>query len=124
RHAFDLLVNVDAELVCVVERGHVVGTLSQRTALRSSLYQPAIDGDGRLIVAAAVGINGDVAAKARAFAAAGVDVIVVDTAHGHQEGMLRALQTVSQLELGVPVAAGNVVTAEGVHDLVASGADI
>ncbi|MFV0318969.1 MAG: GuaB1 family IMP dehydrogenase-related protein [Microbacterium sp.] len=124
RHAFDLLVSVDAEMVCVLHRGFVVGTLSRRTALRATLYRPAVDADGRLIVASAVGINGDVAAKARALAAAGVDVLVVDTAHGHQEGMLRALQSVSELALGIPIVAGNVVTAEGVHDLVSAGADI
>lgn len=124
RHAFDLLVAADAEIVCVVRHGHLVGTLTQRTALRSTLYRPAVDADGRLVVAAAVGINGEVAAKATALAAAGVDVLVVDTAHGHQEGMLRALQTVSELGLGIPIAAGNVVTAEGVHDLVAAGATI
>ncbi|MDC7803287.1 GuaB1 family IMP dehydrogenase-related protein [Sphingomonas sp. BLCC-B65] len=124
RHAFDLLVAADAETVCVLHHGYFVGTLSQRTALRSTLYRPAVDAHGRLIVAAAVGINGDVAAKAKALAAAGVDVLVVDTAHGHQEGMLRALQTVSGLGLGIPVAAGNIVTAEGVHDLVGAGASI
>nr|WP_208382524.1 GuaB1 family IMP dehydrogenase-related protein [Microbacterium ulmi] len=124
RHAFDLIVGAGAETVCVLHHGFVVGTLSSRTALRSTLYRPAVDDDGRLIVAAAVGINGDVAAKAQALAAAGVDLLVVDTAHGHQEGMLRALRTVSELDLGIPIAAGNVVTAEGVHDLVAAGADI
>ncbi|MFC7927128.1 GuaB1 family IMP dehydrogenase-related protein [Microbacterium laevaniformans] len=124
RHAFDLLVAADAETVCVLHHGYLVGTLSQRTALRSTLYRPAVDAHGRLIVAAAVGINGDVAAKAKALAAAGVDVLVVDTAHGHQEGMLRALQTVSGLGLGIPVAAGNIVTAEGAHDLVGAGASI
>ncbi|WP_141933484.1 GuaB1 family IMP dehydrogenase-related protein [Microbacterium sp. SLBN-146] len=124
RHAFDLLVAAEAETVCVLHHGHVVGTLSRRSALRSTLYRPAVDADGRLIVAAAVGINGDVASKAKALAAAGVDVLVVDTAHGHQEGMLRALHTVSQLDLGIPIAAGNIVTAEGAHDLVAAGATI
>lgn len=124
RHAFDLLVAADAETVCVLHHGYLVGTLSQRTALRSTLYRPAVDADGRLIVAAAVGINGDVAAKAKALAAAGVDVLVVDTAHGHQEGMLRALQTVSGLGLGIPIAAGNIVTADGARDLVGAGATI
>jgi IMP dehydrogenase len=101
-----------------------VGTLSRRSALRATLYRPAVDADGRLIVAAAIGINGDVQAKAKALVAAGVDVLVVDTAHGHQEGMLRALQQVAELELGLPLVAGNVVTAEGVHDLVSAGATI
>ncbi|GAA5039245.1 GuaB1 family IMP dehydrogenase-related protein [Microbacterium fluvii] len=124
RHAFDLIVATEAETVCVLHHGFVVGTLSRRSALRSTLYRPAVDADGRLIVAAAVGINGDVAAKAQALAAAGVDVLVVDTAHGHQEGMLRALATVSALDLGIPIAAGNIVTADGVGDLVGAGATI
>lgn len=124
RHAFDVIVAAGAEIVCVLDHGHLVGTLSRRSALRSTLYRPAVDSSGRLIVAAAVGINGDVAAKAKALAGAGVDVLVVDTAHGHQEGMLRALREVADLDLGIPIAAGNIVTAEGVHDLVAAGASI
>ncbi|MCK6066838.1 MULTISPECIES: GuaB1 family IMP dehydrogenase-related protein [Microbacterium] len=124
RHAFDLLVAAEAETVCVLEHGRLVGTLSRRSALRASLYPPAVDRSGRLAVAAAIGINGDVAAKARALAAAGVDVLVLDTAHGHQEGMLRALRVVADLGLGIPLVAGNIVTAEGVHDLVESGASI
>jgi IMP dehydrogenase len=124
RHAFDLIVAAEAETLCVVDHGYVVGTLSQRSALRTTLYRPAVDAAGRLIVAAAVGINGDVAAKARALAAAGVDVLVLDTAHGHQEGMLRALSEVSSLGLDLPIVAGNIVTAEGVSDLVAAGATI
>ena len=124
RHAFDLIVGAGTETVCVLHHGFVVGTLSRRSALRSTLYRPAVDASGRLSVAAAVGINGDVASKARALAAAGVDVLVVDTAHGHQEGMLEALRTVAGLGLGIPIAAGNIVTSEGVNDLVRSGADI
>ncbi|QKJ19967.1 GuaB1 family IMP dehydrogenase-related protein [Microbacterium hominis] len=124
RHAFDVITAVGAETVCVLHHGHLVGTLSARSALRGTLYRPAVDASGRLIVAAAIGINGDVAAKAKALAGAGVDVLVVDTAHGHQDGMLRALQAVSDLKLGIPIAAGNIVTAEGVHDLIAAGADI
>src|SRR4029078_13275208 len=49
---------------------------------------------------------------------------VVDTAHGHQEGMLAALRTVAGLDLGIPIVAGNVVTADGVKDLVCAGASI
>ncbi|MFK0401558.1 GuaB1 family IMP dehydrogenase-related protein [Microbacterium sp. NPDC090225] len=124
RHAFDVITEAGAEMVTVVHHGHLVGTLSARSALRSTLYRPALDTDGRLTVAAAVGINGDVAAKATALAGAGVDVLVLDTAHGHQDGMLRALRTVSDLKLGLPLVAGNIVTADGVHDLVDAGAAI
>ncbi|MBB2976288.1 IMP dehydrogenase [Microbacterium endophyticum] len=124
RAAFDLIVAAEADTVCVLHRGHVVGTLSQRSALRSTLYRPAVDGNNRLIVGAAIGINGEAAQKAQALAAAGVDVLVVDTAHGHQEGMLSALRSVADLNLGIPLVAGNIVTADGVNDLVDAGANI
>jgi IMP dehydrogenase len=71
-----------------------------------------------------VGVNGDVAAKAKALLATGIDCLVVDTAHGHQDRMLDALAAVRRLDPGVPVAAGNVVSAEGVRELVDAGADI
>ncbi|MCW4458429.1 GuaB1 family IMP dehydrogenase-related protein [Microbacterium sp. MPKO10] len=124
RQAFDLMADASMSFSAVLRRGKLAGVLSQRSALRSTLYGPAIDSDGRLAVAAAVGINGDVQSKARALAAAGVDVLVVDTAHGHQEGMIGALRAVSQLNLGIPIVAGNVVTAVGVADLVDAGASI
>ncbi|MGN6272212.1 MAG: GuaB1 family IMP dehydrogenase-related protein [Protaetiibacter sp.] len=124
RAAFDLLVDADVDVALVRHHGRLVGSVTRRSALRSTIYAPAVDASGRLRVAAAVGINGDVAAKARALAEAGVDVLVVDTAHGHQEGMLAALRAVAGLELGIPLVAGNVVTAEGVRDLVEAGASI
>ena len=124
RAAFDLMVDAGLEFALVRHHGVIVGTLSRRSALRATLYTAAVDKGGRLRVAAAIGINGDVAAKASALVEAGGDVLVLDTAHGHQEGMLRALATVKGLGLGVPLVAGNVVTADGVSDLVAAGADI
>ena len=93
-------------------------------SLRAALYQPALDGEGRLRIAAAIGINGDVKAKASDLLKAGVDTLVVDTAHGHQEKMIEALTAIRSLNPSVPLVAGNVVTAEGVRDLVAAGADI
>ncbi len=124
RRAFDLMVDANLDFAPVLEHGRVVGTLSRRSALRSTIYEPNTDVDGRLRVAAAIGINGDVAAKAKAFVAAGVDMLVIDTAHGHQEGMVRAVGIVRDLGLGVPIVAGNIVTAEGVADLVEAGADV
>jgi IMP dehydrogenase len=124
RAAFDLMVAADIHFAPVLHHGKVVGTLSRRSALRSTLYDPAVDGNGRLLVAAALGINGDVASKAQALAAAGVDVLVLDTAHGHQDGMLRAIRTVAALNLNIPLVAGNVVTEAAVRDLVEAGASI
>jgi len=130
RAAFDLMVAADLEFAPVLRHGQLVGTLSRTGALRSTLYQPALDANGRLRVAAAVGINGDVAGKAKALAAAGVDVLVLDTAHGHQQGMLRAIEAVAALGLTdargerLPIVAGNVVTTAAVRDLVAAGASV
>jgi IMP dehydrogenase len=124
RRAFDLMVDAGLEFAPVLEHGRVVGTLSRRSALRGTIYRPNVDQRGRLRVAAAIGINGDVAAKARALADAGVDLFVVDTAHGHQEGMLRAIGAVRDLGLDLPIVAGNIVTADGVSDLVKAGATI
>jgi len=108
----------------VVRDGALVGVLTRVGALRSSIYEPALDASGRLRVAAAVGINGDVKAKAAELLEAGIDVIVVDTAHGHQRKMLDALASVRALDPQVPVVAGNVVSAEGTRDLIEAGADI
>jgi IMP dehydrogenase len=124
RAAFDLMVAAGIQFAPVLHDGKVVGTISRKGALRSTLYQPAVDAGGRLSVAAAVGINGDPAGKAAALVAAGADVIVIDTAHGHQDGMVRAIAAVAALELGVPIVAGNVVTSDAVHDLVGAGATI
>ncbi|WP_431279811.1 GuaB1 family IMP dehydrogenase-related protein [Leifsonia poae] len=124
RAAFDVMSAAGLEFAPVLDHGRVVGTLSQRSALRSTIYQPAVDANGRLRVAAAIGINGDVASKAKALAAAGVDVLVIDTAHGDQDGMRNAIRTVKDLNLGLPIVAGNVVTEQAVRDLVEAGADI
>ncbi|MEU7833430.1 MULTISPECIES: GuaB1 family IMP dehydrogenase-related protein [unclassified Nonomuraea] len=125
RAAFDRLHGGRHRLAPIVDAdGRLVGILTRTGALRATLYQPALDAAGRLRVAAAVGVNGDVAAKAKELLDAGIDCLVVDTAHGHQEKMVSALRAVRALDPGVPVAAGNVVTAEGVRDLVDAGADI
>ncbi|MFI6507972.1 GuaB1 family IMP dehydrogenase-related protein [Streptosporangium sp. NPDC050855] len=125
RQAFDRLHEGRHRLAPVVDGdGRLVGILTRTGALRATLYRPAVDASDRLRVAAAVGVNGDVAAKAKEILEAGVDCLVVDTAHGHQEKMIGALRAVRALDPGVPVAAGNVVTAAGVRDLVEAGADI
>jgi IMP dehydrogenase len=114
-----VVLGVDAE-------GRLAGLLTPLGALRAEVYTPTLDAAGRLRTAAAVGINGDVAVKAKALLEGGVDVLVVDTAHGHQDKMLDALAAVRGVvgDAPVPVVAGNVVTAQGVRDLVAAGADI
>lgn len=130
---FDILTEKRVRLALGVDgRGELVGVLTSRGAMRSALYAPAVDGDGRLRAGAAVGISGDVEGRADALLEAGSDVLVMDTAHGHQERMLEALSLVDAVRgrfaerMGrrVPIVAGNVVTAEGTADLIDAGADV
>ncbi|GAB2922388.1 GuaB1 family IMP dehydrogenase-related protein [Rhodococcus aerolatus] len=125
REVFDLLHAAHADLAVVTAAdGALAGVLTRTGAVRAGIYTPAVDDRGRLRVAAAVGVNGDVAAKAEALVGAGADLLVVDTAHGHQEKMLEALRAVRARDLGVVVVAGNVVSAQGTRDLLEAGADV
>lgn len=125
RRIFELLEHAPVGVaVLTAPDGSLGGVLTRTGAVRAGIYSPAVDVSGKLRVAAAVGINGDVAAKARALVEAGVDVLVIDTAHGHQHKMIEAIKAVAALDLGVPLAAGNVVSAEGTRDLIAAGASI
>lgn len=125
RAAFDLLAEARHRLAPVVDDdGRLVGLLTRTGALRSTLYDPALDAQGRLRIATAIGVGGDVAAKAKLLLDAETDVLVLDTAHGHQDRMLDALQEIAGLDPHVPVVAGNVVTRGGARDLISAGADI
>ncbi|MGO3886319.1 MAG: GuaB1 family IMP dehydrogenase-related protein, partial [Mycetocola sp.] len=121
---FTLMHDADATLCTVVDHGRLVGVMSRTGAVRAASYRPNVDHYGRLRVAAAIGVNSSPADKAEALVGAGADVIVVDTAHGHQDNAIRAVEAIAARDLGVPIVAGNVVSAEGVRDLVSAGATI
>jgi IMP dehydrogenase len=125
RKIFDLLEHAPIDVAVVTNPdGTLAGVLTRTGAIRTGLYTPATDARGRLRIGAAIGISGDGGAKARSLAEAGVDVLVIDTAHGHQVKTLEAIELVASLELGLPLAAGNVVSAAGTRDLLAAGANI
>jgi IMP dehydrogenase len=125
RKIFDLLEHAPIDVAVVTNPdGTLAGVLTRTGAIRTGLYTPATDARGRLRVGAAIGISGDAGAKARSLAEAGVDLLVIDTAHGHQVKTLEAIELVSSLDLGLPLAAGNVVSAAGTRDLLAAGANI
>ncbi len=125
RAVFDALDAQRATLaVAVSPAGALVGVLTRLGALRATLYAPAVDATGGLRIAAAIGVNGDVADRAARLLAAGVDTLVLDTAHGHQDRMLEALKAVRALGPVVPIVAGNVVDAAGTDALLDAGADI
>lgn len=125
REVFEAIEHAHAPLaIAVGEEGELVGVLTRLGALRATLYDPAVDVLGGLRIAAAVGVNGEVASRAKALLEAGVDCLVIDTAHGHQDRMLEALRAVRALAPHVPLVAGNVVSAEGTRALIEAGADI
>ena len=125
RTAFDALDAAHAPMAVAVDaEGSLVGVLTPTGALRATLYRPAIDQAGGLRLAGAIGVNGEVEANASALLEAGVDCLVVDTAHGHQDRMLEALAVVRSMSPSVPIAAGNVVSADGTRALIEAGADI
>ncbi len=82
-----------------------------------------LDSEGRLRVGAAIGVS-DVAERSEALAAAGVDMLVIDTAHGHTKGVVGAVSTIKEKWPEIVLVGGNVVTAEGVKALVEAGADV
>jgi IMP dehydrogenase len=125
RKIFDLLEHAPIGVALVTNAdGTLAGVLTRTGAIRAGLYTPATDARGRLRDGAAIGINGDVGARARSLAEVGVDVLVIDTAHGHQVKTLEAIKAVASLDLGLPLAAGNVVSADGTRDLLGAGASI
>ena len=126
---FELLTDRRHKVALAVDNdGRLVGVMTVKGAMRSGIYSPATDAEGHLRIGGAVGISGDVAGRAEALLNAGADVLVMDTAHGHQERMIACLSTVRRVRDAiapqVPMVGGNVVTAEGVTDLLDAGADV
>lgn len=127
RAAFELMhdARVKAAPVVDVQSGRLVGVLGREDAVRMEIMESAHDADGRLAVAAAVGISRDAPVRAAALLELGVTCIVLDTAHGHQRRMLESVKAVKKA-VGdrVPIVAGNVCTAAGTEALLDVGADI
>src|SRR5579864_4174873 len=112
------------KLPLVDETGHLRGLITARDVLRRTENPLAArDAQCRLLVGAAIGAVGDYMERAAALVEAGVDVLVVDIAHGHSEHALRATRCVKDAYPDVELIAGNVATAEGTRDLIQAGAD-
>ena len=115
---FERLADHRVSAAPVVEDGRLVGAITRKGALRSTLYRPNVGADGRLRVAVALGINGHPAVKAKTVLDLGIDVLVIDTAHGHQTRTLQAIEEVRSVvdrlagDRPVRIVAGNVVTEE------------
>lgn len=106
------------------DEGVVKGLITVKDIQKARDFPDAAkDAQGRLLVGAAVGVGADLEERVELLVNEGVDVLVVDTAHGHSAGVIKAIQRIHHNWRDVPVIAGNVVTAEGVDALVKAGAD-
>ncbi|HUP18478.1 MAG TPA: IMP dehydrogenase [Gemmatimonadota bacterium] len=112
------------KLPIVDGEGRLVGLITVRDILKRRQFPHASkDVKGRLRVAAAVGTSKETLDRAAALVDAGVDALVVDTAHGHSEGVLATVATIRERHPDVRLVAGNVATADGARDLIERGAD-
>ncbi len=117
KHRIEKLLVVDDQLRCV-------GLITVKDMDKAQAHPDAAkDSLGRLRVAAATGVGEDGFRRAEALVNAEVDVVVVDTAHGHSGGVLAAIERIKRLSNSVQVVAGNVATPEGVLALIEAGAD-
>ncbi|GAB5543751.1 MAG: GuaB1 family IMP dehydrogenase-related protein [Sandaracinaceae bacterium] len=131
REAFLVMERERVKAVPVIDGdGVLAGVLTKDDAVRLELFQASVNAAGHLMVAAAVGISSDAPDRAALLLDMGVDVLVLDTAHGHQRRMLDVVAEVAGVVKArgaagrVPIVAGNVCTAEGTRDLIEAGADV
>jgi IMP dehydrogenase len=112
------------KLPVVSKQGKLIGLITYRDILQLSAFPNAVkDKIGRLLVGAALGITKDLLDRAAALQAVGVDIVSLDSAHGHSKGVIEALKTLKKNFKNLPVIAGNVATAQGALALANAGAD-
>jgi IMP dehydrogenase len=112
------------KLPIVDDQFHLKGLITIKDIEKTIQYPRASkDANGRLLAAAAVGVGRDAVTRAEALAEAGVDLIVVDSAHGHSQPVLDTVREIKNLFPDIDIMGGNIATAEGAHDLIKAGAD-
>ena len=112
------------KLPVVSKQGKLIGLITYRDILQLSAFPNAVkDKIGRLLVGAALGITKDLLDRAAALQAVGVDIVSLDSAHGHSKGVIEALKSLKKNFKNLPVIAGNVATASGALALANAGAD-
>lgn len=125
QEAFDRLHGSRRTLAPVVDDdGRLLGLLTSTGALRSTIYRPALNPAGELLTSVAIGINASPVERATRLTEIGVDVLVLDTAHGHQSKMLEVVEAVRAACPDTKLVAGNVVTTDGTRQLIEAGADV
>ena len=125
RKAEKILLQYKIEKLPVVNKqGKLIGLITYRDILQLSAFPNAVkDNIGRLLVGAALGITKDLLDRAAALQSVGVDIVSLDSAHGHSKGVIEALKLLKKTYKNLPVIAGNIATAEGALAMANAGAD-
>ncbi len=112
------------KLPIVDNKGYLKGLITIKDIEKAIQYpNSAKDSNGRLLAGAAVGVTRDMMERVEALINEKVDVIVIDSAHGHSANILNGIKRIKNKYPNIPVIAGNVATAEGTRDLIEAGAD-
>lgn len=112
------------KLPIVDENGYLKGLITIKDIEKAVKYpNSSTDSQGRLICGAAIGVTNDVLDRAKALVEAGVDVLVLDSAHGHSKNIINCVKKIKEAFPNTPVIAGNVATAEATEALILAGAD-
>jgi IMP dehydrogenase len=113
------------KLPVVDKEGYLKGLITIKDIEKSEAYPQATkDHRGRLVVGAAVGVGADSTERVDALISSGVDVVCVDTAHGHSKNVIKMVNYVRSKHQDIIIVAGNVVTEEGTEELISAGADV
>lgn len=123
--ARDILSHYKIEKLPLVNGAGILKGLITIKDIEKAIEYPnsAKDEGGRLLVGGAIGVSNDMVERATALVEAGVDVLALDSAHGHSAGILKAVTQIKKLFPNTAVIAGNIATAEGTRDLINAGAD-
>ena len=112
------------KLPIVDQNGYLKGLITIKDIEKAIQYpNSAKDSRGRLLVGAAVGVTKDMMERVKALVEVKVDVVTLDSAHGHSRNIMNAIKTIKESYPDLPVIAGNVATGEAANDLIDSGAD-
>ena len=119
-----LNINKIERLIVVNSNYHCIGLINLKDLENDVLYPNASkDSSGRLKVAAAIGVSHDIKERATALVDAGVDLLVIDTAHGHSQGVINSLISIKTLFPNIDIIVGNIATREAAEDLIKAGAN-
>ena len=112
------------KLPLIDDNGKLAGLITIKDIEKALKYpHSAKDSAGRLLVGAAIGVTADVLDRAEKLLTAGADVLVLDSAHGHSQGIMRCVEKIKNAFPEAQLIAGNIATAAAAHDLIAAGAD-